>query len=130
MFLPDWLCSPRSRTQRKRPPAPRSYMPRVETVESRIVPAFVAPLSIHVGLLPYALGLGDFNGDNVPDLAVANAHDNNVTVLLGNGDGTFRTGAAVPVGSSPQAVGVGDFNGDGKLDLAVANTNDDTVSVL
>ena len=37
------------------------------------------------------MAVGDFNGDGKPDLAVANDGSNNVSVLLGNGDGTFQT---------------------------------------
>jgi hypothetical protein len=87
-------------------------------------------LSFDVGGHPDALGMGDFNGDGSYDLAVANSSTDNVSILLGNGDGTFRTYGSVPVGSAPKAVGVGDFNGDGIPDLAVANANDGTVSVL
>jgi hypothetical protein len=39
---------------------------------------------------PYSVAVGDFNGDGIQDLAVANAGSNNVTVLLGNGNGTFK----------------------------------------
>ena len=41
-------------------------------------------------------------------------------MLLGNGDGTFRTAASYGAGLNPYSVAVGDFNGDGKRDLAVA----------
>ena len=55
------------------------------------------------------------------DLAVANYGSDNVSVLLGNGDGTFQTQKTYAVGDGPTSVAVGDFNGDGKADLAVAN---------
>ncbi len=61
---------------------------------------------------------GDFNRDGIPDLAVT-YEDQAVTILLGNGDGTFTGGTMPPSGSGNQAVAVGDFNGDGIPDLAV-----------
>ena len=53
-----------------------------------------------------------------------------MSVLLGNGDGTFAPQVTYAVGSDPDAIVAGDFTGDGHLDLAVANDCDDTVSVL
>ena len=73
---------------------------------------------------------GDFNGDGRPDLAVANYGSNDVSVLLGNGDGTFQPQVTYAVGSSPVALVAGDFNGDGRPDLAVANYGANDVSVL
>ena len=64
---------------------------------------------------------GDFNGDGRTDLAVANSGDNDVSILLGNGDGTFQPQVTYAVGSDPVALVAGDFNGDGRTDLAVAN---------
>jgi len=66
------------------------------------------------------------------DLVIANSTSNNVTVLLGNGDGTFReaAGSPYPVGKNPSAVVVADFNGDGNADFAVANKVDNTISVF
>jgi hypothetical protein len=82
------------------------------------------------GLSPSSIAIGDFNSDGTLDLAVANAGDNNVRILLGNGDGTFQNGANYTVGSTPLGIAAGDFNGDGKLDLAVPNAGSDDVSVL
>jgi len=79
----------------------------------------------------YSITVADVNGDGKLDLVVANGcfgsdcSTGSVSVLLGNGDGTFkkaktyRSGAASVFGAH---VAVGDLNGDGKLDLAVANT--------
>src|SRR5262249_39493142 len=74
--------------------------------------------------------VADFNGDGVPDLAVANALSPSVSVLLNRGDGTFPPPANFTVGGNPNAVIVGDFNGDGIPDLATVNTTDNAVSVL
>jgi hypothetical protein len=70
---------------------------------------------------PYAVAVGDFNGDGKLDLVVPNVSATTVSILLGNGDGTFQTQSAYQAGYSPIAVGVADLNGDGKLDLAVVN---------
>jgi hypothetical protein len=67
--------------------------------------------------------VGDFNGDGEPDLAVANA--GTVSVLLGNGNGSFQTHVEYPAGTGGSyllSVAVGDFNADGKLDLAISST--------
>jgi hypothetical protein len=85
---------------------------------------------IPVGSAPYAIAAGDFTGSGKLGLAVANFHDNNVSILLGKGDGTFTQSATIPVGKGPYSVAVGDFNGSGRLGLAVANLTDGTVSIL
>ena len=71
---------------------------------------------------PYSVAMGDFNGDGKPDLAVTSRDDNAVSVLLGNGDGTFQAPIEYATDSFPVHVATADFNGDGKLDLAVANS--------
>src|SRR5262249_57760912 len=77
-----------------------------------------------------SVAVGDFNGDGVLDLAVANGGYNDVSVLLGNGDGRFEVARSFGTGSCPISVAEGDFDGDGVLDLAVANYSSNTVSVL
>jgi hypothetical protein len=76
------------------------------------------------------VAIGDLSGDGVPDIAVANAGSNTVSVLLGNGNGTFRPKTDLGTGSGPVAVAIGDLNGDGRSDLAVANFNSNTASAL
>src|SRR5205807_9414060 len=53
-----------------------------------------------------------------------------VTMLLGNGDGTFQAAKGLTAGGNPSSVAVGDFNDDGVPDLAVANLGSNNVSVL
>ena len=86
---------------------------------------------------PVTVAMGDVNGDGRPDLAVTNsantssgAVSGNVSVLLGNGNGTFQPARTIDVGITPDFVVVSDFNGDGRPDLAVANFRSNTVSVL
>src|SRR5207244_4279342 len=65
--------------------------------------------------------VADFNGDGNPDLAVSGG---SILVLLGNGDGTFKTAIRTQVSANLMAVG--DFNGDGKPDLVLS----ENISVL
>jgi hypothetical protein len=79
---------------------------------------------------PYAIAAGDFRHNGKKDLVVVNYSSNDVSVFLGNGDGTFQAAVNYPVGKSPVAIGVGDFNGDGKLDIVTVNLTDTNLSVL
>jgi hypothetical protein len=89
-----------------------------------------SPAAYATGTMPFPVAVGDFNGDGILDLAVANWSGNTVSALLGNSDGTFQTQVSYATDTSPCSLAVGDFNGDGKLDLALANTDSNTVSVL
>jgi hypothetical protein len=86
---------------------------------------FQNAVNFAAGPSPLSIAAGDFNGDHVMDLAVANfvekATTGQVTVLIGNGDGTFRPPVQYGAGVVPQAIAVGDINGDGRPDLVVAN---------
>jgi hypothetical protein len=84
-----------------------------------------------VGASPTSIKAADFNGDGIPDLAVANGlyGEQAVYIFLGNGDGTFRAGATVPAGNLPFGMVAYDFNHDGKTDLAVANLASNNMSV-
>ena len=84
------------------------------------------------GPSPYGAAVGDFNGDNKPDLVVTNnaASSNTLGILLGNGDGTFQAHTDIAGGGRPLQVIVADFNNDGGLDLAVANSIYSTITVL
>jgi hypothetical protein len=95
------------------------------------------------GPAPTAVVAGDFNRDGNLDLAVTsgncvfdgtsdmvNCGPGSISILLGNGDGSFQPHFDYPTGVDPASVVAGDFNGDGKLDLAIANGSDSTLSVL
>jgi hypothetical protein len=80
---------------------------------------------------PIAVTSADFNGDGIPDLAIVNQGSNNVTVLEGNGNGTFTpfTGSPLPTGNFPVAIAAGSLAGGTGPSLAIANQKDDTVTV-
>jgi hypothetical protein len=91
-----------------------------------------ASYTVHatLGRLPPSLTVADLNGDGRLDLVTADSADNSVSVMLGNGDGSFQEAHDSAVASFPISVAVGDFNADGKPDLATANANNNTVGVL
>ena len=80
---------------------------------------FTMKSSPAVGNDPYAMAVGDFNGDDIPDLAVANNSDSTVSILLGKGDGTFTAADSPATPIYPEGIAAGDFNGDGNVDLVV-----------
>ena len=94
------------------------------TVTSSTTALTFAALTDPVGVAPVYVVAADFNHDGKADLAVVNSSSGTVSILLGNGDGTFTTGTALTTGLDPVSAVAGDFNGDGKLDLAVV-ANDD-----
>jgi hypothetical protein len=96
---------------------------------------FQSAVNYGVGPHPNSVAVADVNGDGHPDLVVANygsssSPGDTVSVLLGNGDGTFQSAVNYTVGKSPLFLAVADVNGDGHPDLITANLNSNTVSVL
>ncbi len=82
-----------------------------------------------VATTPSAIVTGDFNDDGFPDIAVTDEANNRILILLGDGDGTFKTPPVpYPVGSNPVALAAVDFDGDGQADLAVVNRGDGTTA--
>jgi len=82
------------------------------------------------GNTPAGVAAGDFNGDGNLDMAIVNQAQSTVSILLGNGDGTFAAHVDYATGNTPVAVAAGDFSGDGKLDLAVVNKLGNSISIL
>ncbi len=72
----------------------------------------------------------DFNGDGKLDLAFVHGGGSTLSVVLGNGDGTFQAPVSYATGNDSTHLATGDFNGDGKLDLVTTDGADNTVSVL
>jgi hypothetical protein len=93
-------------------------------------PSFGTTTSFPVGDKPRALTSADFNHDGRMDLAVANFESNNVSILLGDGQGAFESQTTLGAGDSPTDIIAGDVNLDGDLDLAVCNFISDDVSIF
>ncbi len=79
---------------------------------------------------PFTEVLGDFNSDGELDLAVVNLNDNTVTILFGNGDGTFSATTSPVIVNQPGTMVTADFNGDGRLDFAIVDGFDNKVYVV
>ena len=105
-------------------------------------PSFVPGPAFDGGYAPTGVAVADFNRDHVPDLAVANCLDeqdavgneeraSEVTILLGDGSGGVRPGAAPPLsaGAWTCSLAGADFNGDGSPDLAVMDSVAKTIAI-
>ena len=72
----------------------------------------------------------DFNRDGFVDICVANIAANSVSILLGNGDGTYGPQQQIAVGVAPRGIAVLDVDGDGDLDIVNTNANSSNLSIL
>ena len=75
------------------------------------------------GVGPNTVAVGDFNHDGKLDMVVTDHTSSSVSVLLGNGNGTFKTATQIALDGPPVAVVVGDFNGDGDLNVVALTTD-------
>lgn len=82
---------------------------------------FSAPKSTPLGFAGSRLGIGDFNNDGAPDLAVMSAFKSTISTMLSNRDGTFRPLQSTVVGSAANALVVGKFDSDGYDDVFVSD---------
>lgn len=80
----------------------------------------------------HGLSFADFNEDGHLDITTSNNNDNSVSVLLGDGRGSFShsTGSPFAVGRAPYPHASGDFNRDRHLDLVTPNISGESLSVL
>ena len=76
--------------------------------------------SYQVGKNPTSVTTADFNQDGFTDLITTNIGNNSLSVLLGNGDGTFKDQVQIEAAREPRALALNDYNGDGRVDVAVA----------
>src|SRR6516162_7498252 len=119
----SWL---RRLLKKSRPPSrsARRQTLLLESLEDRTVPTFLPAVTFPVGVNPHAVTVADFNNDGKPDLAVVNqgplstsTSQGSLSVLLGNGNGSFQPAVTTDVLNSGLATGiagsaaVGDFNG-------------------
>jgi len=125
---PHFTRQPTRRQRRAAGLGGRSRHLHVEPLEDRRLMGFDPAVAYPTAAYPAGVVAADFDGDGTLDLATANYRTNNVSVRLGNPDGTFRTAQDSTTGNNPQSLAVGDFDADGKLDLVTANAGD--VSVL
>lgn len=72
----------------------------------------------------------DFNRDGHTDCCVANLNTDSVSILLGNGDGTFQPQTIIPVGDFPRGIVVLDADGDGDLDVVNTNANASNLAIM
>jgi uncharacterized protein (TIGR03437 family) len=107
-----------------------ALLPLATRLTAAQIVSFVPQPQVSTGAKPDSLAIGDFTGDGIPDVVVADGGTTTLNVLRGLGNGFFAALAPVTVGQGPLAIAAADFNRDGKLDLAVANFGSNTVSVL
>lgn len=112
LFFGDglWACS---KTEPYTPPDPFYYF-----------------ASYKVGKNPTTVTTGDLNHDSLTDILTTNIASNTISVLLGNGDGTFKDQIQLHVCQEPRTLAMGDFNEDGHSDVALACSGSDEIALL
>jgi hypothetical protein len=83
-----------------------------------------------VGKNPTSVTTADFDQDGITDLITTNIGNNSLSILFGNGDGTFKEQVSLDVAREPRALALDDYNGDGRMDLAVACSGSDQIAIF
>jgi hypothetical protein len=122
MFRTRWAKRVRSRLSGRGGPS-------LELLEARTVPSFAAPAVFDLGAAVKGVAVGHFEGASAPLDIVTAEVNGTVTVLRGNGDGTFNSPTTIPLEATPSLLAVGDLLGNGRDDIVTANTNG-TLSVI
>lgn len=94
---------------------------------------FQPPVRYQTQVAPAQVVTGDLNNDGALDLIIAasgNGYKSGLSVLLGNGDGTFQAKTDYVIGEESFYLATGDFNGDGRLDVAITNYFTQGMAVL
>lgn len=78
---------------------------------------------------PRAMVSADFNLDGKIDVVICNELSSNVSLLRGNGDGTFQPATNFSTGSTPAQIATGDFNRDGRPDIVTSNFGSNNITV-
>src|SRR5690606_12613194 len=94
---------------------------------------FSPPIQYMTGTGPKQAAIADVDGDGILDIVTANqdsAEDQDVSVLLGVGDGTFAPAVNLAACSNPHQVALGDLNGDGAIDVAVACWGEANLAII
>jgi hypothetical protein len=102
----------------------------LEALADRTLLSFLPAVNYPVGppAAPFAVAAGDLRGNGILDLVTNNSNTHTVSILLGNGDGTFQAPVEYPFNiNSSQVLALGDVNGDSHLDVVVGGS---TTSVL
>jgi hypothetical protein len=84
------------------------------------------------GSSPVWIVVGDFNNDTISDLVIANRGTNNIGILLGNGDGTFKNMTTYSTGnrSSPSSIAIADLDNDNHVDIVVTNAGTKNIAIF
>ncbi len=109
-------------------PTPTATPIQVVTCDEEFSLLYRGPFG--TGSMPYDLAVGDFNEDGAPDLVTTDLLGNSLSLFLGNGDGTFRSGDPIETDEGPAGVAVADMNRDGHDDLVVVHVYEQILSVL
>jgi hypothetical protein len=108
------------------PKRPASEILTLENLEERALLSFLPAVNYPIGpnSAPFSVAVGDLRGNGIVDLVTDNINTQTVSVLLGNGDGTFQAPIEYALGAnSSQHLALGDVTGNGVLDIVVAGSN-------
>ena len=101
-----------------------------DATSERVSLSYLPSVPYTVGSSPTEDRVVDLNGDGKLDIVLENSGSNTISVLLGNGDGTFQPAVNYATGTQPWSMDVGDVNGDGKPDVVTCDLAASSASVL